>query len=92
MRIKIKPRTRQVIKEDENSLLIEPIPDEPEFYKVHKSLIEDLFETSELIAENGHVGITDPEKWCEERGYYALRNLLTKINAIQQAAKGKFGT
>ena len=89
MRIRIKPRT-ETISEEEDSLLVEPIPEDPEYYRVHHSVIDDLIDSKEVIVEQQQ-GITDPEKWCEERGYFALKNLLTKINAIQQAAKGKFG-
>lgn len=92
MKIKINKRLQQPIEEETNSLLIEPIPDEPDFFKIHRSLIEELFETTKLLSENGHGEITDPEKWCEERGYFALKGLLIKINAIQQASKGKFGS
>ena len=91
MRIKINKRLQQPIEEETNSLLIEPIPEEPEFYKVHISLIDELFETTTLLSENEQT-TTDPEKWCEERGFFALKNLLIKINAIQQASKGKFGS
>lgn len=91
MKIKITRRTQQTIEEEANPLLIEPIPDEPDFFKVHRSLIEELFETTKLLSENEQT-TTDPEKWCEERGYFALKGLLIKINAIQQASKGKFGS
>ena len=57
-----------------------------------KSLIDDLIMTKELLSEEGHGEIKDPQTWCEEQGYFSLKSLLTKINAIQQAAKGKFGS
>lgn len=90
MKIRIKPRT-ETISEEEESLLVEPIPEEPDYYRVHRSLVDDLIDTKDLIIEQQQ-GITDPEKWCEERGFFALKGLLTKINAIQQASKGKFNT
>ena len=90
MRVRIKPNQTTQTEDIENPLLIEPDPEDVDFYRIHKSLIDDLIKTSEMITEGRHGEITDPEKWCEERGFFALKNLLTKINAIQQAAKGKF--
>lgn len=91
MRIKINPKPSAQTEDVTDPLLAEPDPDNEEYYRIHKSLIDDLIQAKELISENQQGQITDPEKWCEERGYFSLRNLLVKINAIQQAAKGKFG-
>ena len=90
-RIKIKPRAK-VYKEQEETLLIEPDFHNPDYYRIHKSLIDDLIRTHDLITEERGSEINNPETWCEERGFFALKNLLVKINAIQQAAKGKFGS
>ena len=91
MKIKIKPKYNEPLEEAEELLLIEPDPEHEDYYLIHKSLIDDLIKSKDLIAESRSEGITDPQKWCEERGFFSLKSLLIKINAIQQAAKGKFG-
>ena len=92
MKVRITPKPTTQTEDIADPLLIEPDPDNVEFYRVHKSLIDELIATKELLSENGHGEIKDPQTWCEERGYFELKSLLTKINAIQQASKGKFGS
>lgn len=92
MKVRITPKPTTQTEDIEEPLLIEPDPENSEFYRVHKSLIDDLIMTKELISENGHGEIKNPQQWCEEQGFFSLKSLLTKIDAIQKASKGKFGS
>ena len=69
-------------------LAVEPdITNPNEFVRVRKELWDELVKELQLLIE-----ATDKDRdYCNSRGFFELKDLLLRLNAISQASKGNLG-
>jgi|9_EtaG_2_1085328.scaffolds.fasta_scaffold06045_1 hypothetical protein len=93
MKIKINKSQRNITENetdlDSVSLLVEPDPNDSNFIRVRIDLWNEILalysQTHQTISE-----ATDDEisNYCNKHDYYALKDILIKLNALSMASKG----
>lgn len=87
MKVKIVKKLVETNSQDVE-LGVEPdITNPNDFVRIRKELWDELVKELQLLIE-----ATDKERdYCNSRGFFELKDLLLRLNAISQASKGNLG-